>query len=618
LRIPCHLIVFLFTLLFSLSTAWGADPAEELLLLGLDSVEIKEARPAITPRPISRIAENVSIVTADQIALLNAHSLAEVLQTVPGILVENTRTPGSWTGLKIQGESDADGYILLMIDGISQGNLIQGVIDPGLIAVQHIERIEIIKGSASAAWGPALGGVINVITKSPENGRPISGSAAASLGERNTTNLAADLSGASHNIGYYLSGGNLYSKGLLPNNGVNRNNLYGKLTYDLPKGNLTVGGSYIEAKRGILDVYAFDSDPPYTEIDNNKDYRYYSFINFTYQLQPDLSLELSAQDSRLGNQTIWGHLDGSQVVADNHFVLKEKTSGAKVKLSWGDKLRNLVTGIDFLHTSVTDIDKLDPSSGFFVDKRRDSLAFYANGAISFGQLTLLPGIRYDHTGLDENALNYTMGGTYRLSDKTLLRGYWARGFAMPNALLQSVPTKIWTLQAGIESEAVPYLWLKGTYFYNHIWRIQEFTDAAPIFHKRNRQGVELEVRTTPIAGFSLSSGYTYTDARDDNDKRIKNVPVSLLKIALNYNNPSSGTKGILTGNYTDLNMEAWHLAHYRPVIWNLSLTQQLFPGKDVTPEIFLNINNILNGSQYWDYWYKNTNRWVEGGVRFKF
>jgi vitamin B12 transporter len=35
-------------------------------------------------------------------------------------------------------------------------------------------------------------------------------------------------------------------------------------------------------------------------------------------------------------------------------------------------------------------------------------------------------------------------------------------------------------------------------------------------------------------------------------------------------------------------------------------------------ELFMNVHNIFNGSQYsWDAW-KNTRRWVEGGIRFEF
>lgn len=618
----CYAYLIVLLLLLPAAPARGEDTSDDLSL----DIAATEARPVSTtlsPRPTSKVAENVTIVTAEQIKALNAHSLAEVLQTVPGIYVFNTRTPGGFTFFTLQGEDDGNANTLLFIDGVSQGNLLQGTNDPGLIPVQHIERVEIIKGSASAAWGAALGGVINVVTKSPEPGRPYSGMASASYGERNTADLIAELSGTSHGVGYYLMGGNLHSAGLLPNNGINRNNLYGKLNYELPtKGSLTIGSSYIGSKRGSTEVYAFDFAPPFNESDYNKDHRYYSFIKFTYPLLPDLTLEMFGHDSKLKGQSINSDdvtMTPGLMAPYAHYVLDERNSGAKVKLIWGDSSRNLTSGIDYLHSRITQVDQLNSPTPFDVDRSRDNLSYYANGTLSFGRLTLLPGIRYDKTGLDENTINYTLGATYQLTGKTLLRGYGARGFAMPSAVLQNVPQRIWTLQTGIESEAIPYLWLKGTFFYNHIWKIQDFQDDPPTFHERDRQGFEIEAKTFPLNGFSLSGGYTYTDTRDsDTKERIKGVPVSLVKLALNYSKPAWGTSGLLTGNYAFLNMDDWHYSHDRPMIWNLHLTQQLSPGKELSPELFFNLNNIFNGAQYWDYWYKTAPRWVEGGVRFSF
>ncbi|HZV83104.1 MAG TPA: TonB-dependent receptor, partial [Geobacteraceae bacterium] len=278
------------------------------------------------------------------------------------------------------------------------------------------------------------------------------------------------------------------------------------------------------------------------------------------------------------------------------------------------------------HSSVTERDRLNPD-GAVLDRDRDSLSLYANGTYSFDRLTLLPGIRYDKTGLDEDTTNYSLGATYRLGDATLLRGYWATGYGMPNALLKSVPTRVRTFQAGIESEAVPYLWLKGTYFYNHIWHIQDYFNNPDTFHTNDLQGFEVEARTVPIAGISFKGGYTFTEAKDkDTDQTIKGVPVHLAKLALSYVDPSRGTDLLLSGNYAWLNMDSWgdpdqtwrHRAHYDPIIWNLHLSQKLLPGNELSPELFFNINNVFNGSQYWDYWYKNAGRWIEGGVRFKF
>jgi vitamin B12 transporter len=273
------------------------------------------------------------------------------------------------------------------------------------------------------------------------------------------------------------------------------------------------------------------------------------------------------------------------------------------------------------------VDRLNPEAANTLKRRRDSLSLYANGTLTLARLTLLPGIRYDKTGLDENTTNYTLGATYRLTDTTLLRGYWATGYGQPNVFLKSIPARVRSLQAGIETEAIPYFWLRGTYFYNHIWHIQDYWGDRDTFYTNDFQGFEVEAKTVPVAGISFKGGYTFTDAKDkDTDQTIRGVPRHLAKLALSYVDPAHGTDLLLSGNYAWLNMDYWgdtdhswsHRPHYNPIIWNLNLTQKILPANDLSPELFFNVNNIFNGSQYWDYWYKNTPRWVEGGVRFKF
>lgn len=621
-RNRCHAILLTLLLLLAPLTARSEEASEPLLPFGITE-ELQQPVTSRSPRPISKIAENVTVISSEEIARLNAHSLSDVLQTVPGIYVQNTRTPGDSTFFSIQGQNDAFGTILLLVDGINQGNLIQGFIDSGMFPVQNIERIEIVKGAASAAWGAALGGVVNVVTKSPDAERAFSGSASASFGEKKTSDLTAETSGSSNGIGYYLSGGNLHSVGLLPNNGTNRKSIYAKLSYDLPsRGNLTFGISNIEARRGLLEV--FDLDYLYTEHEDSITRRYYSFLTFTYPLMPDLSLELTGYDSTFHNRSSWGEKT-DVVTYYSDYIFDQRNSGGKAKLSWGDSSRNLTTGIEYQHSSIDNISLLDPAAADNLKRRRDSLSAYFNGTYTIDRLTLLPGIRYDKTGLDENTTNYTVGATYRLGNATLLRGYWATGYGMPNAYLKSVPTRVRTLQAGIESEAVPYIWLKGTYFYNHIWHIQDYWGDRTVFFTNDYEGFELEARTVPLAGISFRGGYTFTEAKDKGTgQSIKGVPVHLAKLALSYVAHSHGTDLLLSGNYAWLNMNNWdprgfyHRPHYNPIIWNLHLTQKLLPGNELSPELFFNVNNIFNGSQYWDYWYKNTGRWVEGGVRFRF
>src|SRR4029078_4275614 len=116
---------------------------------------------------------------------------------------------------------------------------------------------------------------------------------------------------------------------------------------------------------------------------------------------------------------------------------------------------------------------------------------------------------------------------------------------------------IWTVQAGFETSAIPYLWLKGTLFYNYIWKVEVFDRPLEMFVLREqiRQGFDLEFRTSPLYGLALTGGYTYTDAWDKETKAkltlIEIGPRQGAKLGLNYDNAAYGLRGTLTGNYVD-------------------------------------------------------------------
>ncbi|MCP6657794.1 TonB-dependent receptor plug domain-containing protein, partial [Klebsiella pneumoniae] len=91
--------------------------------------------------------------------------------------------------------------VLVLIDGVSQTSTSSNFADVGAIPVQNIERVEIIKGPASTSWGSSLGGIINVITKSPEENRAAAGMVSASLGERFTGDYRGELTGTVGSFG---------------------------------------------------------------------------------------------------------------------------------------------------------------------------------------------------------------------------------------------------------------------------------------------------------------------------------------------------------------------------------------------------------------------------------
>lgn len=171
--------------------------------------------PSRDPKPISQVAENIDIITAREIEAIGAHTLADVLLHVPGVQIDLRGGPGVPANAFIQG-SEAR-HVLVVIDGVTFNTLSDNVADIALIPVQLIQRVEIIKGPASSAWGSSLGGVINVITRNPDDSRWMKGFLSASVGERTTGDFRGEMTGTTTPFSYYLFAGGLTSDGLRTN-----------------------------------------------------------------------------------------------------------------------------------------------------------------------------------------------------------------------------------------------------------------------------------------------------------------------------------------------------------------------------------------------------------------
>ncbi|MBJ6723985.1 TonB-dependent receptor plug domain-containing protein [Geomesophilobacter sediminis] len=590
--------------LFGAATAWaGSD--EDLQDLGFLATPESIVSSARSPRPSSKIAENITVITSEQIEALNAHTLAEVLNTVAGVQLEKTRTPGTQNFFSIDGAANAQ--VQVFIDGIPQNDLAENLTNLGHIPVQNIERVEIIKGAASAAWGSALGGVINIITKNPFDAKPIGGSVFGSIGGNRTSDTHAEVTGTLDRFGYYLSGGYLNSDGLLPHNQVHFGDAYSKFVYELPgNGAITLGAGFRNIRSGIEEVPQKD-----WRDDANGRYGNY-FLNANRRLTEQLAFELYAKISRQDTETRYGSIS----LLPPWDVQQRNTSrGAGVKLIWGEKDHNLTSGIDYEHDDFR-FDFSDPTIN--EHKTFERYGYYANGALSINKFTFLPGIRFDRTGTNGDFTSYTAGATYRVTDETIVRGYWARGYSLPKIIFPHGPQKVWTIQAGVESSELENLWVKGTFFYNNTSNIEDVITGANTVTNQIRQGFELELRTVPVWNTSFSAAYTFSDIRfEDTGHDVPGLPNQVVKLQAHYNNSSLGLSGVLTGNLvTWYRVEGKTTKDQNPV-WDLTLTKKLWSSENAA-EIFFSGHNLFDTPQYLDADYKNAGRWFEGGVRCKF
>jgi len=114
-------------------------------------------------QPLSRTADSVTVITAEELAARQITSLGDALTTVPGFTVARSGGPGTLTSLFPRGgESD---YTLVLIDGV-RANAFGGGLDLSQVPIVDVERIEVVRGPQSAVHGAdAIGGVVQVITR---------------------------------------------------------------------------------------------------------------------------------------------------------------------------------------------------------------------------------------------------------------------------------------------------------------------------------------------------------------------------------------------------------------------------------------------------------------------
>lgn len=613
------LILFILSLPFS-PTAFAASE-EELATLRMfyKEEDIYVVSATRFPKLKSQTAENITVITAKEIEEMNAHTLGDVLNGIPGVQIDSYWGTGAEIFTFIQGS--AYNHVLVLIDGVHINSSAYNAYF-GAIPVQNIERVEVIKGPASSAWGSSLGGVINVITKSASL-RKFSGLLSASQGEMNTGDFRAEATGRADAFSYYLSGGSLRTNGRNPGFRVYDNNLYAKLGYDLNERlSLTFTASYNKGHKGLGQF------PDYDETDKLGYEYFFSTISADYSFNGSATLKLSL--SALRQKASWDFITlstGDIMGSYNYDVRTDRGSAIFSDISG---IHTFVVGSDF--DNVTSISNANTPEELSVSE----YAFFANDTFGFGNFTITPGVRYDHTSTTGGFVSPSLGATYRLGDRTILRFSAARGFNTPRIadVLGSTiyyhanPNlryeKIWSYQAGIETTAVRYLRIKATLFHHRVSDAidtQFFDDGTFTSINKNRQkrqGIEFEVSTMPVFNTSGFAGVYYIDSKDLDTGQKLSIPAAdyTYDIGLRYNDNRS-LNAMLRGRYVRWNREA-QTAPHDGFVWDINVSKKVYTWGKRDMEIFLTAHNVFDSLQYGSAFYPNPNRWFEGGVRYKF
>jgi vitamin B12 transporter len=138
-----------------------APPAAQAAAPGFSDSVVVTASLAPEQRDESPAA--ATVLDSAEIESRQAHNLADLLWSVPGVTVAQAGPPGQQTSVFIRGANS--NQTLLLWNGIPLNDPYFGDINWQFVPTEGVERVEVVRGPYSALYGSnAVGGVVQVIT----------------------------------------------------------------------------------------------------------------------------------------------------------------------------------------------------------------------------------------------------------------------------------------------------------------------------------------------------------------------------------------------------------------------------------------------------------------------
>lgn len=197
--------------ILSSSSAFAQNLSPPVEVAMLDQVVVTATRQA--SRDSEQIA-SVELIDREMIERSGAQSLAELLAGVPGVRLTSNGGAGSNSAVYLRGAESR--HTLLLVDGMRVGSATTGQPTFELLPVGLIDRIEILRGPASALYGSeAIGGVIQVFTRRGEG--PFKPQVFAGYGSDQTRRIEASAGGAHERLRYSIGAGHFATDGINAN-----------------------------------------------------------------------------------------------------------------------------------------------------------------------------------------------------------------------------------------------------------------------------------------------------------------------------------------------------------------------------------------------------------------
>ena len=373
-----------------------------------DTLEIDEVVISASRKPVllKRTPDVIQVISSKEIQAMNVNSTSEILSGITGISVES----GTGSGMPKRGIISINGfpanYSLVMIDGV---RLLTDHIHTGqnieALPPDNIERIEVIKGSASAQYGSdAMGGIINIITKKCKDQPELSlGTMIGSFGTFSASMIAR--APVSQHMKFSTFAKWEQSDGMPILAPAHRVGQMGYTKFSLMNSVETKLGGQTDL---LASLYYSEGSMQWR--DDNV---------FNRLVMPSIELHNHfSKDLMLTSRIAYSGWKSEQSGEKNQLLHPE------VFLSWNAWRNNsLITGVDyrymnFQRTSV--LEKDQQAGGLFIQDELD-----------FNKITLSAALRYDKVEDIQGVISPKVALLYRPASAVRLRATFGRGFHAP-------------------------------------------------------------------------------------------------------------------------------------------------------------------------------------------
>jgi iron complex outermembrane receptor protein len=521
-------------------------------------VPVVEAASKYTQK-ITEAPSSVTIITSDEVKKYGHRTLADILQTVPGMYVTYDRNY-AFLGVRGVNMGDNNNRVLLLVDGHRLNNSLSDSAYIGtefILDVDLIDRVEIIRGPGSSLYGNnAFFGVINVITRKgrdmPGNGVELSGElgsfdtykARATYGKQFKSGLELLFSGT-----YYDSEGQdqlFYKQFNAPadNNGVAvdaDNDTYKSAFASLGFKDFTLEGAYINReKRNPTAQFLTDFNDNRLRTTDDRGY-----VNFKYAHEfPDV-VDVTAR-----------------VYYDHHSLdIDEPYSGVLYRDAqkadwWGAELQftkrlwdrhTFTLGGEYRDDFLQQERYFDVTNGTVykdLNRTRQNHGIYFQGDIAVvTNLHVNGGVRYDQYGDFGPTFNPRVAVIYNPIGQTVFKGIYGTAFRAPNFFELSDPRNqnlqpetIRTIEGVYEQGIGSHLRSSIDGFYNRIDDLITFNSDPG--HQRfenmskvNAEGVEVALDGFWASGIRGRASYTFAHTENtDTAQVLTDSPAHLGKL----------------------------------------------------------------------------------------